>query len=177
MPAAPATVEIIPQGWDELSKHFSDGREIILISLNNGLREMGRVLMPEVKKETPVGATGKLKNTTTFQIMGTAEDMRMEIRQSAFRGDYPYGVGVRLGTRPHFPPYRALIPWVTKKLGVDSERAPTVAFLIARKISKVGTKPNPYHVRAYKSKLGELERISADIMNKLADKLVAGGAS
>jgi len=48
---------------------------------------------------------------------------------------------VDLGTKPHFPPVEALIDWVRTKLGIANEKeARGVAFLIARKISRVGTK-------------------------------------
>lgn len=52
-----------------------------------------------------------------------------------------YAIAVETGTRPHFPPTAALLPWVLKKFpGADERKAKSFAFLIARKISKVGTK-------------------------------------
>jgi len=51
-----------------------------------------------------------------------------------------YALPVETGTRPHFPPPAALLPWVKKKHpGIAEPEAKTLAFLAARKISKVGT--------------------------------------
>ena len=52
-----------------------------------------------------------------------------------------YAAPVETGTRPHFPPSSALIPWVVQKLGVKNEKqAASIAFAIARAISERGTK-------------------------------------
>lgn len=175
MPRADATIEFIPEGWEEAAERFADSPEIVYGTINTMLRRMGQHLVPIVKQETPVGATSRLRNYTVFQVLGTRLDQRMEIRQSAFRGDYPYGVGVRLGTRPHFPPYRELIPWVIRKLGVDARQAPRVAFLVARKISKVGTKPNPYHERAFNASLSELQEMAREAVDHIVEWATKSG--
>lgn len=52
-----------------------------------------------------------------------------------------YAIAVETGTRPHFPPTAALLPWVMKKHpGIEEPEAKSLAFLVGRKISKVGTK-------------------------------------
>ena len=153
-------VEIELVNFKELSEKFEHSREYMLVALNQALRKCGQLLVPRVKEATPVGASHKLRNTTVFQVLGKAEDMRMELRQSAFsEGGFPYGVSVRHGTRPHFPPIEALVPWVRVVLHVSEERVRSVAFLVARKISRVGTKPNPYHIRVFEQSVGELKDI------------------
>ncbi len=176
MPKAEATIEISPIGFDELTKKYSNSREVVLGTINRMLRRMGQSLVPSVKNETPLGASHKLRNTTVFQVLGHGEEMSMEIRQSAFSpGGFPYGVAVRTGTRPHFPPYLALVPWVQKVLGVtDEKQAPRVAFLVARKISQVGTVSNPYHLRAMESTMPEIRSIIAEETSALAEKLGDG---
>lgn len=165
-------MEIEIKGATKLSSNLRRSREEVLIATNNALREMGKLLVPSLKKVTPVGATSKLRNYTVFQVLGTAEDMRLEVRQSAkSTSGYPYGAAVRGGTRPHFPPVDALIPWVRKKLGVPENRARSVAYLIARKISRVGTKPNPYHVDVVRQNMGELTSIARKWAVNLVGKL------
>jgi len=51
-----------------------------------------------------------------------------------------HGEPVELGTRPHFPPTGPIQHWVERKLGITGKEAASVAFLIARAISKRGTK-------------------------------------
>lgn len=57
---------------------------------------------------------------------------------------------VEYGTRPHFPPIQAIRKWIDVKPILPRPmkgKLPTkdqLAFLIARKISKVGTRPKPF---------------------------------
>lgn len=58
---------------------------------------------------------------------------------------------VEYGTRPHFPPVDAIQKWIQVKpvlpQPLKNGKLPTqkqLAFLIARKISRVGTKPQPF---------------------------------
>ena len=168
MPKAPGTVDIQPIGWDELAAKLKD-KELVHAALNAGLKRAGKeILVPAVKDASPVGATKNLRNKTVGQVLGTYEDMRLEVRQSAFNKNYPYGVGVRLGTRPHWPPYKALIPWV--KAILNAPQPERVAFLIARKISKVGTKANPYHEKVAQQKSGDVRRVMLEQMQKVFDE-------
>lgn len=173
MPKAEGFIDFTMTGDKEMARKFHRGREFMLGAALTAFRRIGRALVPELKSETPVGATSKLKRSTVFQIMGKAEDMRLEIRQSAFSpGGFAYGVAVRQGTKPHFPPVAALIPWVVKKLGIgDAKEARTVAFLIARRISKVGAKANAYHDRVFQSQVGMIRRVANEEMVNLAAKL------
>ena len=59
-----------------------------------------------------------------------------------------YGLFVEVGTRPHWPPPEALEGWV-RRLGITGDReVREVAFLIGRKISRVGTKGHLFLERA-----------------------------
>lgn len=58
---------------------------------------------------------------------------------------------IEYGTRPHFPPINAIKQWIKVKpilpRPLPNGKLPTtdqLAFLIGRKISKVGTKPQPF---------------------------------
>lgn len=57
---------------------------------------------------------------------------------------------IEYGTRPHFPPIQAIRKWIDVKPVLPRPmkgKLPTpdqLAFLIARKISKVGTRPKPF---------------------------------
>jgi len=171
-PAAPF-IEFDTHGFKELERNFNKAPEHFYGAILTAYRKIGKLLVPAVKAETPVGATRKLRNTTVFQIRGRTEDLQLEIRQSAESGDgFPYGIAVREGTRPHFPPVAALIPWVKAKLGiVDDAEAGKVAFLVARKISRVGTKANPYHDRVLGSNVGEIKRIVREAGVNLVSRL------
>lgn len=84
---------------------------------------------------------------------------------------------VELGTRPHMPPVAALVPWVTAVLGIsDPKEVKRVAFMVARKIARNGTKPQRPAGRAVETTRGQVvamfERAAAQIVAHLA-----GGAA
>ncbi|MCK5120183.1 MAG: hypothetical protein KAQ78_11385, partial [Candidatus Latescibacteria bacterium] len=51
-----------------------------------------------------------------------------------------HGEPVEHGTEPHFPPTGPIKHWVERVLGIPDPESKSVAFLIARSISKRGTK-------------------------------------
>jgi len=175
MPKAAGMIEVTLVNWDELGRKFARAPELMLVAANEALRKVGRILVPALKAETPVGATSRLRNFTVFQILGRGMDMRLEIRQSAPSEDgFMYGVAVRQGTRPHFPPPRALVPWVMRKLGISGEKqALSVAYAIAVKISRVGTKANPYHERVMQQQRPILVQTMVRVIDDMVAKKVA----
>lgn len=52
----------------------------------------------------------------------------------------PYALPVENGTRPHWPPVGPLRLWAQRRFSVSGSEAASIAFLVARKISRVGTK-------------------------------------
>jgi len=154
------TVEFTPINFDKLARNYQGGREEVLGGLHRSLRRIGHLVTPQLREATPVGATHNLRNFTVFQIMGKAEDMYLEVRQAAQSpSGYYYGAAVRGGSRPHFPPVSALMPWVAVKFAVSGKEVRRIAWAIAVKISRVGTKPNPYHVRVLNANLGRIQTI------------------
>ncbi len=169
-----AEIEFRPQGFKEAAaslKRASDP-EIVAERLNQMLRKVGRLLVPALKAVTPQGATRHLRNYTHFRtfplsMSPTSMAQRMEVRQSArSKEGYFYAQAVIGGTRPHWPPssqsgkfVSVLIPWVNAVLGITGKKADSVAFLIGRKISRVGTQPNPYHEGVLVGNMGAIQGI------------------
>lgn len=96
-------------------------------------------LEQEVVERTPVGTggapTGHLRGSIHSEVVS-----RPRILLGTVGTPAEYALAVEEGTRPHFPPPSALVDWVHFQLGVPMDRALTVAFLVARAISKKGTK-------------------------------------
>lgn len=55
-----------------------------------------------------------------------------------------YARAVEEGTKPHFPNPDVLRPWVERVLGAKGKEADNKAFMIARHISRHGTKAHPF---------------------------------
>jgi hypothetical protein len=104
----------------------------------DGMQLIGERGVQLTVEHTPVGATGNLANTI-FPHLEQGAGLLTEIITAGPPADV-YSAPVEEGTRPHFPPYEALIPWVVRKFGVtDEQAARALAFVIARKISRRGT--------------------------------------
>lgn len=90
-------------------------------------------------------------------------------------GGFDYSLAVEFGTRPHFPPVEAVTGqtesldiWVRRMNPSPSSEAEqgmsqeelneSVAFQIARRISRVGTKEKPFMRPAYNAGVGKLQK-------------------
>lgn len=96
----------------------------------------GPYVMRRLALNTPVGATGKARQSVTFEPPTPHGFGQM----TGFVG---YGAPASLyigfandGTRAHFPPITPLTYWAARKLG-----DPRLGFLIARSIARFGTRP------------------------------------
>lgn len=131
---------------------------------NKALREIGGVFTPALKANTP-RATGKLANSSRFQVLGSNKDQRVEVRQGAktANGDF-YGIFVRGGTRPH-----TIRP---KKLGGVLVFEIGNRTIFAKKVEHPGTKANPYHKATERQTSGQIAEIISRTGVEIATKLM-----
>lgn len=91
------------------------------------------------KRNAPFGTSGQLRNNwdiSTGRFTGA-------LKSNAQSNGFYYGSAVEFGTRPHFPPVSALNMWAKKK-GINP-------YVLARSISRKGTKANPFFQSAIDS--------------------------
>lgn len=145
------TIEV--EGLDRVQQNFDRADLIIRGAINRTMRRIGKLMTPVLKGVTPV-VTGKLKNSTRFQILGAPDTQVLQIRQGArtSTGAF-YGEFVRKGTAPH-----VIVP----------RRAKALRFVIggnvvfARRVNHPGSAANPYHVRALGSARSRIDGIIAE---------------
>jgi hypothetical protein len=106
-----------------------------------GVEEALLLLEREIKDNTPVGVhgAGGLRGSITHELRGQAIAEGLGVAGKVF-SPLNYALPAELGSKPHFPPIAPLRDWVEAKLGVDKSRSQSVAFLVARKIARKGTK-------------------------------------
>lgn len=81
-------------------------------------------------------AFGFLRNSWQQRVFKRGKDVIGQVRSTA-----PHAWPVEEGSKPHFPPIAPIELWVKRKLQIkDAKQAKAIAFLIARKIAKFGTK-------------------------------------
>lgn len=163
MPAPSVTFEV--QGLKEVQGRLNRMGEQARISLNEGLREIGRTFVPAtgtgpLASETPI-RTGKLRRSTVFQIMGGPANQWLEIRQAARspKGAF-YGFFVREGTRPH-----DIVARNAKALRFEMGGEIIFRF----RVHHPGTKPNPYHHRVLNRLRGQVQ----NIVNRMGQRVAA----
>lgn len=105
----------------------------------------------EGKKAAPVD-TGRLRNSFVTEI----KPLRGEVGPNV-----DYALSVHEGTRPHWPNWRPGSP-----LADWSRRHGIPAYLVARKISRKGTKPNPFLSKAVKSSVRKIESFFDQALEK-----------
>ena len=106
------------------------------------------------KENAPVD-TGRLRASIASRV----EQTQATISPSVFYAPY-----VEFGTRPHWPPMAALQPWAQRHGFPPGSPG---AFLIARAISRHGTKPHPYMQPAALQSLSAIQGFAADLATEI----------
>ena len=145
------TIEIT--GLDRLQENFSRGDLIIRGAINRTMRRIGRLMVPVLKSMTPK-VTGKLKNSTRFQILGAPDTQVLQIRQGARSvGGAFYGEFVRKGTAPHVIEAR---PGKALRFVIGGQ------VVFAKRVNHPGNAANPYGARAMSSARSRIDNIIAE---------------
>ena len=159
-------IEITVTGIDGV---FEGAENAILAGVLLGLEEIGFVGQALVSEGAPKGFTGNLAHTV-FPHLEQNADVLTEIITNGPPADM-YSAPVNFGARPHFPPYEDLIPWVKLKFGLTDEKtARSMAFLVARKISRMGTDPNGFYDRAFEQLKGKAQGILDEKIGEAVEK-------
>ncbi len=154
------------EGMEELTRRLNTGDTVLRITLNEGLRAIGRLFVPAkgtgpLADETPK-RKGKLARSTYFTIGGSPEVQELDILQPARseEGDF-YGLYVREGTAPHIiKPKRAkALRWTE----------PDGEVVFRRLVHHPGTTANKYHVRVLMAHVPDVQRI----VNEMGAKVTA----
>ena len=85
-------------------------------------------------------------------------------------------VAVELGTKAHMPPVEALVPWVRAVLGVAPKDAKRVAWLVARKIARRGTKAQAPMGRTMAEIEGQVVALFEAAAGRIGAQLMGGAA-
>lgn len=128
----------------------------------NRITEALLLLERNVKKETPRGAGPVHISDTIFHKVEMGKPIWGMIGTPA-----KYGEPLELGSKPHFPPVAPILYWVERKLGLTGSEAKSVAFLIARSISRKGTEAAKMFTTAFKENSAKVLQILGQIPNDI----------
>jgi hypothetical protein len=149
---------------ESLTKKYPDASQAARISR---ITEALFLLEAEIKKNTPVGAGPVHLRDTVFQkVEAGGQSVWGMIGTPA-----KYGESLEFGSRPHFPPVAPIQHWVEKVLGISGKEAKSVAFLIARAISKRGTKARSMFGKSLEKRQAQILRILEQIPSDITKKM------
>lgn len=114
------------------------------------------LLVREARKNTPVDQ-GELRNSIQAKVTAFSNHIT-----GVVGSNLKYAMAVEKGTRPHFPPVAALEPW--------ARRHGAVAFLVARAISRRGTKGHHMLERALEDNRRKVIQFFEDYNRKLTQE-------
>jgi len=131
------------------------------------LEEAGLFLQRQIQKRTPEGVGYPVHLRSSIGFVGVKYGEKITIGTPI-----NYAEAVEYGSKPHFPPWLdSLKVWVERKLGVDSSKSASVAFLIARKISKEGTKGAHMFEEGFKMSEPIIKKMLNEIPNEITRRI------
>ena len=169
-------IELDTSAMQEYARFLKQAPKIAREEMERSVEEALRLLKHEIQENTPTGAHGHLRGSITHQLRGQALSDGLGV-VGTVGSSLNYALSVELGTKPHKVSIEgqvALREWVEKKLGIDPSRSASVAFLIARKISKKGTKGARMAGRALDDNAAQVNQIVAAAVPRIVARLQGG---
>jgi hypothetical protein len=151
MAKTPVTVKVI--GQKELEKAFRQSPKIVRDAIDPAIRKAILAIQARAITKIPVDR-GELRNANV-PVFSTLKGV-LENRA-------PYAIFVHEGTRPHFPPLHAIERWANRH-GINP-------YLVARAISKKGTKGIPFYDDAVKDSNPLIDSIFGQALTNITIKL------
>lgn len=159
-------------GLDALRRGFEQAPDATRRELLGTMKHATLLVEREAKDRTP-RVTGQTAASIASDAFSTPVGVIGTVGSSQAALTF-----VELGTKPHTVSAEgreALAEWAVKRLGVSKKEAPRVAFLIARKIARKGTKAQRPLADAIAATEGQVLRLFEDAAGRVAG-LLAGGA-
>lgn len=144
------------EGLDKLQEKLKDP-EIIKGPVHRLLERVAFLIEGKAKEKAPVD-TGRLRASIASRIKETEARVGSPVQ---------YAVFVELGTRPHFPPPRALQPWAQRHGLPPGLQG---AYMLAHAIAKRGTKAHPFLQPALQESIPVIERFAEEAAREIEAK-------
>jgi HK97 gp10 family phage protein len=120
------------------------------------MRDATLVVVRSARQNAPVD-TGRLRASIMPEVV-----QRDKVITGIVGSNVTYAPYMELGTRPHWPPLKALEVW--------ARRHNTVAFVVARAIAKKGTKARKFLWDAVQSNRNKIAEILSSTIGKIIKK-------
>ena len=153
-------------GLREVTANLGRMSRLMYRASRDGLATAGMNIIADAQrnlKSNGTNYTGKLSNS------GRVEEVKGQdaLDVGFFSKGKGYAEYVEYGRKAgRFPPVRQLAQWARKKLRVNGKQADSAGFLMARKIARKGTRPQPFFRPAYERHRQEIIDTVANAVTK-----------
>lgn len=151
--------------FDAAMRALSGAPEVFEQEMLPAVIEAQFLLEREIRERTPTSGAGTLRDS-----IGALPVTFSEARFEASVGtSLAYALPVELGAKPHRPPVEPLIDWVARKLGKRGAEGKGIAWAIAGKIARDGTRARNMFSEGLAATQGQI----AEILSGAADRALA----
>jgi len=167
-----AGYEVTAPGFQEAIKQLQAYPEQLHASMLRAVNSSLILLEGDARGNSPVGVSGQMRDSWAHRSDVLALNAIVGRVGSSLQRPFPYPVVVEFGrTAGKMPPPAALKRWVHLKLGVPKEEESSVAFLVARAISRRGTKAQQPLFRSWQKNAGQINQFFVNAFNEVTKLL------
>lgn len=155
----------------EISGAFAAAPAIVLDELEKTMVD----LMGNLERETKEGTPNDSATLEKAFILDVRSDVDVDMVIGTLSNPLAYALPVELGTKPHFPPFKPILSWVERKLGLSGDEAENRAYAIQHKIGRYGSQGK---FMARNALLNQRESIAvgfADCAGRITARIAAEG--
>jgi hypothetical protein len=158
------------RGLDELQDALEKSPELVEREFKKAMNKSVIKVASEVKRETPVGVSGRLRNSIGSEVTTTASKVRGRVGTS-ITDEYPIVMefGRKRGARR--PPAARLERWVHLQMGVPTDQAFGVARQVAKIISIRGIKGREMFRKGFEASVKNIEDYFGDALLAIVKEL------
>jgi hypothetical protein len=162
-------IEIKAKGFEKTLQNLAAYDQIATRENKNAMQKSVNLVSRIAKMEAPVGVVGELRSKIHGEVISTGPGAVIGVV-----GSYaPHGAVVEEGGDPHWPNIKGIALWVMRKLQVRGKSWASVTFLVARAISRAGTKAQPYLHPAFEKSRNKIQGYFEQALNNIVRKLGA----
>lgn len=162
-------LELVNKGFNKAIQSLSNYDKVATQENRRAMQKSVMLVTRVAKINAPVGAVGELRS----KIHGEVREAGPGGVVGVLGGYAKHSAAVEKGAEPHWPNIRGLAMWVLRKLRTGQKDLERTTFLIARAISKRGTRAQPHMEPALdesKDKInGFFQRALDNIVRRLAE--------
>lgn len=156
------------QNLGRLADLWRQAPELTSQIVGDAMDEAVLLLQREVSDAAPLGVLGNLRNGWFSDVVSLSGQVVGTVATTV-----EYAESVELGSKPHFPPLAPLVDWVIAKLGVPQVEARSIAYLVARKISKSGTKAQLFVKGAFEANTPQVRAFFDEALQRITLRLIS----